>query len=75
MNKSCIVFFIAFLGLATQAFSQTNDTTLYYLGKWEITILGTPNGDAKMIAEISRVDGKLVGDLTNPLSLNHQKIQ
>lgn len=66
MKKSFFIFFIAFLGFATQAFNQNNDTTLYYLGRWEITIFGTPNGDAKMIAEINRVDGKLVGDLTNP---------
>lgn len=66
MKKSCIILFLAFLGISTKAFNQTYDSSTYYIGKWEITILGTPNGDAKMIAQINRVEGKLVGDLTNP---------
>ncbi|MDO1512161.1 ThuA domain-containing protein [Maribacter confluentis] len=35
----------------------------FYTGKWDLTFKGTPNGDSKMIANISRKDGQLTGEL------------
>lgn len=66
MKKASIILIVLFFGIALNGFSQTTAPTDFYAGKWEITILGTPNGDAKMIASLSRKDGKLVGEMTNP---------
>ena len=45
-----------FLGLNAKA--QTAD---YFPGKWNVTVSGTPNGDAKMTFVLERKDGKLAG--------------
>lgn len=67
MKKASIFFIALFFGIALNGFSQTATAPVdYYVGKWEVTILGTPNGDSKMITTISRKDGKLVGEMTNP---------
>lgn len=66
MKKVNIFFIALFFGIALNGFSQTATASDFYLGKWEITIFGTPNGDAKMIASITLKDGKLIGEMTNP---------
>ncbi|MGZ3766797.1 MAG: hypothetical protein ACXVA2_19195 [Mucilaginibacter sp.] len=33
----------------------------YYPGKWNVLIVGTPNGDSKMTFVLERKDGKLTG--------------
>jgi len=33
----------------------------YFPGKWNVVIMGTPNGDAKLTFALERKDGKLVG--------------
>ncbi len=36
----------------------------YYTGMWELMFIGTPNGDAKLMADLSRKEGVLVGSIT-----------
>lgn len=38
----------------------------YFTGKWAITILGTPNGDALFHTTLNRKDGLLFGELVDP---------
>lgn len=38
----------------------------FFSGKWNVTVFGTPNGDAKMIVNLERKDGKLTGEVINP---------
>jgi hypothetical protein len=38
----------------------------FFAGKWTISILGTPQGDKKLMATLTRKDGKLSGDLIDP---------
>ncbi len=68
MKKASILLIALFFGIALKGFSQaiTAPTQEFYLGKWEITIFDTPDGDAKIISTISLKDGKLVGEMTNP---------
>lgn len=74
MKKVSILFVFMFLGFAFLGFSQsataissaTGTTTDFFAGKWEITIAGTPNGDAKMVTELVRKEGKLTGVLKDP---------
>jgi cytochrome c len=43
---------------------ETNANTDFFVGKWETTILGTPQGDASMILDLTRKDGQLSGTIT-----------
>lgn len=66
MKKASFFFIALFLGIIFNGFSQTATPADFFVGKWEITIMGTPNGDSKMIAELVRKDGKLTGELKDP---------
>jgi cytochrome c len=44
------------------AVSGTN--TDFFVGKWETTFLGTPQGDAVLTLDLTRTDGKLTGTIT-----------
>ena len=59
MRKLTFIFTVAmalFFGLNAKA--QTAD---YFPGKWNVVIMGTPNGDAKLTFVLDRKDGKLAG--------------
>ena len=68
MKKASIFLVALFFGIALNGFSQTTTApaTEFFVGKWEITIFGTPNGDSKLIAELVRKEGKLTGELKDP---------
>ncbi|UFH51934.1 hypothetical protein [Spirosoma sp. KNUC1025] len=66
MKKVSLFLFIFFLGICVKGFSQATPPTDFFAGKWEITIVGTPEGDAKMVTELVRKDGKLTGELKDP---------
>ncbi len=65
MKKASILLFVLFLGINFYSFSQTTPKD-FYAGKWEVLIVGTPNGDAKFVTELTRKDGKLTGELKDP---------
>lgn len=66
MKKVSLFLFIFLLGVCVKGFSQATPPTDFFAGKWEITIVGTPEGDAKMVTELIRKDGKLTGELKDP---------
>ena len=67
MKKVSLLLFIFLLGVSIKGFSQTTTPpTDFFAGKWEIVITGTPEGDAKMVTELIRKDGKLTGELKDP---------
>jgi hypothetical protein len=74
MKKVSLFLFIFLLGLCRHGFSQTLTspaaTADFFVGKWEITITGTPNGDSKMVTDLIRKDGKLTGELRDPAGTN-----
>lgn len=41
--------------------TSVTTTTDYFPGKWNVVIIGTPNGDAKLTFALERKDGKLSG--------------
>jgi len=43
------------------AATATAAATDYFPGKWNVVVMGTPNGDAKMTFVIERKEGKLTG--------------
>ncbi len=66
MKKVSLFLFIFLLGVCARGFSQTATAPDFFVGKWEITIIGTPDGDVKMVTELIRKDGKLTGELKDP---------
>jgi hypothetical protein len=77
MKKIIFSLFVLFFAVLSNSFAQTATaekpatpvaTTTpaaadFYVGKWEVVFIGTPNGDAKLIATFTRKDGKLEGEL------------
>ena len=70
MKKVSLFLFIFLLGICVKGFSQTTPPTDFFAGKWEITVTGTTQGDAKFVTELSRKDGKLTGELKDPAGVN-----
>lgn len=71
-NVGLICLFLI-LGAAFNSNAQTAAPTDFFAGKWEITVIGTPNGDSKMLVELVRADGKLTGQLSNPAEPTAEK--
>ena len=60
-----------FFLLAIGVNGQTKTSGVYFVGKWSLLVVGTPNGDAQMVVSLGHVDGKLAGtiakaDLSDP---------
>lgn len=65
MKKSILFFVLIALGVSFKSVAQTAPTD-FYAGKWAIMFIGTPNGDSKLETELTRKDGKLTGQLSDP---------
>ncbi|WPV02022.1 hypothetical protein SNE26_09565 [Mucilaginibacter sp. cycad4] len=60
MNKLSVMLTVivgTLLTLTVKAQTKTD----YYPGKWNVLVMGTPNGDSKMTFVLERKDGKLTG--------------
>ena len=69
---SLILTVVVALFLSLNAKAQT--TADYYPGKWNVTVMGTPNGDAKMTFVLERKDGKLTGAVQDTTGKEMTKI-
>ncbi|MBD2702720.1 hypothetical protein IC229_18885 [Spirosoma sp. BT702] len=75
MKKISTFLLFLLLSVTVSTYAQTATPSAdFYAGKWEILVIGTPQGDSKMIAELVRKDGKLTGNLTNTAEPNAEKI-
>lgn len=69
MKKAILLFSIimlAFTGINGQAIHSTGQTTIgqtNFIGNWDITMLGLPQGDVKCQLLLTEKDGKLAGTL------------
>jgi hypothetical protein len=61
--KKVIVFLtgVLFLFLSTGVNAQTKTGADYFAGKWNVVVMGTPNGDATMIFNLEKKDSTLTG--------------
>jgi hypothetical protein len=59
---------------ATAATTTATTTTDYFPGKWNVIIMGTPNGDAKLTFALERKDGKLTGAVQDSTGKELSKI-
>ncbi|GAB3920160.1 hypothetical protein [Larkinella terrae] len=74
MKKVSLFLFVFFLSIASKGISQTTNPSDFFVGKWEITISGTPTGNSVLVTELSRKDGKLTGELKDPSGTNPQAV-
>lgn len=56
------VFALMIISVAAKAQSNTD----FFVGKWDILVKGTPQGDVNMKVNFEKKDGKLVGTMVNP---------
>jgi hypothetical protein len=73
MKKASIVLFVLFFSIIANGFAQTAVSTTpatatvvatdFFAGKWQVVFIGTPQGDVKLIANFTRKEGKLEGEL------------
>jgi hypothetical protein len=66
MNKIKSLILILFIGIAISGSAQAPAVSDFYVGKWDVVVIGTPQGDAKMVLSLNRKDGKLAGEILNP---------
>ena len=66
MKKVSLFLFVLLLSVGVKGISQTATPPDFFAGKWDITITGTPGGDAKFTTDLIRKDGKLTGELKDP---------
>ncbi|WP_428329811.1 hypothetical protein [Mucilaginibacter sp.] len=59
--KKLNLILVLVLGLFISVGARAQSTANYFPGKWAVTVMGTPNGDSKMIFVFERKDGKLTG--------------
>ncbi len=57
LKLALILFVLMSIGMKAQ------DKPDYFVGKWSVLVVGTPNGDSKMPIALSLVDGKLQGGI------------
>jgi hypothetical protein len=66
MKKASILLFVLLVAVSFQGFPQITPPADFFAGKWEIAVMGTPNGDSKFVTDLVRKDGKLTGELVDP---------
>lgn len=74
MRKLNLICLLLMLGVVLTSNSQTTAPADFFAGKWEVTVIGTPNGDSKMIIDLVRTDGKLTGQMSNPTEPSAEKV-
>lgn len=60
--------FVAFGTLLSTNLQAQNGTEAYFLGKWNVTVKGTPNGDVTLPARFEKKGASIKGFYTDPES-------
>ncbi|GGC05296.1 hypothetical protein [Dyadobacter sediminis] len=74
MKKASILFIFLFTAVVFKSYSQTAASNDFFAGKWEVSVVGTPNGDSKLVTDLVRKDGKLTGELKDPTGQNPEAL-
>lgn len=74
--KKLSVFFagIFFLALSLTVTAQVKANPDFFVGKWNVVVAGTPNGDSKLIISLERKEGKLAGAILDSTNKELAKI-
>jgi len=73
MKKLSLLIFLV-MGLLFSSAVKAQSTANYFVGKWAITVIGTPNGDTKLTFAFERKDGKLIGAVRDSIDKEVSKI-
>jgi hypothetical protein len=73
MKKLSLLLAIT-IGLLFSPAVKAQSTANYFIGKWAITVAGTPNGDTKLTFAFERKDGKLIGTVRDSTDKEVSKI-
>ncbi|MCF6404918.1 hypothetical protein L3C95_18605 [Chitinophaga filiformis] len=64
MKKLTAILTVAFFMLFSfNGYAQAGNKPDYFVGKWDVTVIGTPQGDAVMKVDLKRNEGKLTGNI------------
>ena len=74
MMKKLNLFCLAVLGLFLSASVNAQAPADYFAGKWNVVVMGTPQGDAKMTFVFERKDNKLTGAVQDSTGKEISKI-
>ena len=74
MKKAAVILVLLLTAVTFSSHAQTTAPTDFFAGKWEVLIVGTPNGDSKMVTDLVRKDGKLTGELKDPTGANPEAL-
>ena len=58
MKKAFLIISGIILFVSQLTFAQDNAPD-FFLGKWNVTVIGTPNGDAKFVLQVENKEGAL----------------
>lgn len=73
MKKVTVILMLMLSAMSVTSFAQTASPD-FFAGKWEVLIVGIPNGDAKLVTNLLRKDGKLTGEFKDPSGQNPEPI-
>ncbi|ACU61843.1 hypothetical protein [Chitinophaga pinensis] len=59
--KSIFLFSALFITMSAYVNAQSKSGADYFLGKWNVLVKGTPQGDAKLVLHLEDKEGKLAG--------------
>lgn len=65
-----ILILLGVLSICISSQAEVADTSSYFTGKWNVTVYGTPQGDANMLITFERKEGKLTGYVSDPVTKN-----
>lgn len=63
MKKVSVILTAMLLFLVSFAVNAQSQSKDYFVGKWEVSVMGTPNGDSKMAVDLVLKEGKLTGTI------------
>jgi len=72
--KKLSLIVVLVMGLFFSPTLKAQSTANYFIGKWIITVLGTPDGDVKLTFIFERKDGKLIGAVRDTTDKEVSKI-
>ena len=68
MKSIYALLFVAFAAFAVNGVQAQSATEAYFLGKWNVTVKDTPNGDVTLPARFEKNGVALKGFFTDPMS-------
>lgn len=72
--KKLTLILCVLMGLFFSINAKAQSNADFFVGKWKITVMGTPNGDATMIFKFEKKDGKLTGNISDSTGAEISKI-